>query len=63
MQRDKVTPNPVITTLLDSLGFAKDDTFYDNSLIKKSTPDLIEKTVLELANELATAPNLEKNND
>ncbi|MGD0218496.1 MAG: hypothetical protein ABSC45_13465 [Desulfobaccales bacterium] len=63
LQLDKVTPYPVITTLLERLGFAKDDSFYINSLIKKSPPDLIENTVLELAKELAATPNSEQNND
>jgi hypothetical protein len=57
---DQVTPYPLIeATLLESLGFAKDGWRY----IKKSTPDLIEITVLELGEKLAATPSPEQNND
>jgi len=52
--RDEVTPYPLIQeTLLEILGFAKDDWFY----IKKSYPDLIETMILELGEKLAATPS------
>jgi hypothetical protein len=57
---DMVTPYSLIkATLLESLSFAKDGSLY----IKKSTPDLIESTVLELGDKLAATPSPEQNND
>lgn len=51
---DMVTPYSLIeATLLESLSFTKDGSLY----IKKSTPGLIESTVLELGDKLAATPS------
>jgi hypothetical protein len=61
---NKVKPYPLIeATLLDGLGFAQDGWVFTNTYNKRSTPDLIESTILELAGKLATTPSPEQDND
>jgi len=52
----QVTPFPSIeSTLIKNLDFTKEDPFYS----KFSTPDLIERSVLQLTKQLASVPNPE----
>jgi hypothetical protein len=60
IQNDQVVTYPLIElTLQEQLGFTNNVTRF----IKATTPDLVQSSIIELANKLAATPCQEQSND